>query len=82
MGWTIALTWHHCHNESKKRFQKTLICGECNNADGAVKRRFGLPSSWSFSPQEIAQFVKTFPHSGKTIINFEHALSLYKASIT
>jgi hypothetical protein len=31
----------------------------------------------SFSPGEIAQFVSTVPHSGKTTINYGWALALY-----
>lgn len=50
MGWTISLTRHHCHNAVHPRFRATLICGDCNSADGAVKRRWGLPPEWSFSP--------------------------------
>lgn len=78
MGWTISITRHHCHTERKVRFQDTIICGDCNSADGAVKRKLGLPASWSFSPAEIAQFVAVSPHSGKTLINYDIALAIYE----
>lgn len=66
MGWTISLTWHHCHSvdefNNAGRFPKTLICGDCNSADGATKRKLGLPTTFSFRPDEIARFVTGTPH--------------------
>lgn len=75
MGFTITLTKHHCH--AGTRFPQTLICGDCNSADGAVKRKLRLPETWSFSPQELRQFVSTTPHSGKTVIDYEVAQRIY-----
>lgn len=76
MGFTVTLTKHHCH--ANRRFPQTLICGDCNSADGAVKRKPGLPERWSFSPQEIGQFVKLEPFSGQTIIDYAKARAIYK----
>jgi hypothetical protein len=53
-----------------------FICGNCNSADGAVKRRFKLPVDFSFSPQELSKFVVGHPHDGVEI-DFEAAKSLY-----
>lgn len=83
MGFTITLTHHHCHSESwPQRFPRTLICGDCNSADGAAKRKLGLPKDWSFTPAELAQFVKVLPYSGKTDIDYEIARKIYEAART
>jgi len=84
-GWTTGLIGeHHCHNydyrtkdATKCRFEPTVICGDCNSADGTVKARFGLPENFTFSPDEIAQFVRCVPHSGKTEIDYQKAYDLY-----
>jgi hypothetical protein len=76
MGWTTAYARHHCH-APRPRFVTTLICGDCNSADGAVKRGHGLPADFSFSPCEIRQFVTGTPHQGVTI-NHERALAIYR----
>lgn len=75
MGFTIAFARHHCHGRG--RFPQTVICGDCNAADGAAKRKLKLPAEWSFSPDEIRQFVKTTPHSGRTIIDYDVAAAIY-----
>lgn len=75
MGFTITLTKHHCH--SNRRFPETRICGDCNSADGAAKRKLSLPSSWSFSPSEIGSFVTVSPHSGRTIIDYVQAQRIF-----
>lgn len=79
MGFTITLTMHHCH--AGHRFPRTLICGDCNSADGAAKRKLGLPGSWSFSPWEIGKFVTTAQFSGKTTIDYEVARGIFESSI-
>jgi hypothetical protein len=75
---------HHCHkfdwltgDATKCRFEPTEICGECNTAGGLVKAKFQLPEDFSFSPDEIRQFVKCTPHSGKTEIDYEKAHAIY-----
>lgn len=79
MGFTAPLTRHHCHGEG--RFPQTVICGDCNSADGAVKRKLKLPASWSFSPTELSRFVSTPVHSGKTSIDYEIARLIYEAQM-
>lgn len=76
MGFTIAFALHHCHGYG--RFETTLICGDCNTADGTAKRKLGLPKSWSFSPSEIRQFVTVAPYSGKITIDYAKAKQLYE----
>lgn len=78
MGFTVTLTRHHCHGRG--RFVETVICGDCNSADGAAKRKLGLPGDWSFSPREIGSFVQVAPHSGATQINYEVAQRIYEAA--
>jgi hypothetical protein len=78
MGFTISITLHHCHGDG--RFNETLICGDCNSADGAVKRKFNLPATWSFAPDEIKQFIRMTPHSGKTIIDYAKAYEIALAA--
>lgn len=80
MGFSVALSTHHCH--AGHRFPRTLICGDCNSADGAAKRKLNLPESWSFSPSEIGRFVTTTPHSGKTSIDYEMARRIFDSSFT
>jgi hypothetical protein len=77
MGFTVSMAEHHCHGRG--RFSRVLICGDCNSADGAAKRKLGLPEHWSFAPAEIARFVTVGPHSGATLIDYEEALHIYKA---
>jgi hypothetical protein len=69
MGWTAALHRHHDHgthfwdpDAGPPRFPITVICGQCNRADGAMKRALGLPREFSFSPDEIRRFVHATPH--------------------
>ena len=76
MGWTTAYARHHCHS-SAPRFVTTLICGDCNSADGAAKRQLNLPADFSFSPSEIKRFVVGTPHRGVTI-NYEIALEVFR----
>lgn len=69
------MTNHHCHGRG--RFPETLICGDCNSADGAAKRKLKLPENWSFSPQEIAQFVRGTPHAAVDI-DFDIAKAVFE----
>ncbi|MCV9940433.1 hypothetical protein OIU35_29130 [Boseaceae bacterium BT-24-1] len=54
------------------RFPRSLICSDCNAADGTAKARLGLPASFSFSPSEIAAFITIAP-------NKEHGIQTDKA---
>lgn len=45
-----------------RRFDRTLICGDCNNADPIAKDIGGLGEFFSFSPREISTFVITSPN--------------------
>ena len=49
-----------------ERFERTLICGDCNTADAKMKAALGdsVPRRFSFSPGEIAQFVVPKSNSG------------------
>lgn len=80
-GWMAGLHRHHDHNQefldTKGRFEMTIICDQCNAADGAAKRILNLPTSFSFSPMEIGIFVKPVPH-GRHKLDFEKARAVYK----
>jgi len=55
-GFTIAFACHHCHGQA--HFSVTPSCGDCVSADGATKRKPGLPPGFSFDPDEIAPFLR------------------------
>ena len=74
-GWIAPLHNHHDHS-TLNRFPRTLICGDCNSADGLAKKELNLPSDWSFSPGEIRQFVTAIPH-GSCCIDYQKAKDLY-----
>lgn len=83
-GWMAGLHSHHDHavpltTEYPRpvgRFTETVICDQCNSADGHAKRRLGLPENFSFSPAEIRQFITTEPH-GRHKIDLELARQIY-----
>ena len=84
MGWVAPLHGHHDHGSDspgsgiRSRFPETIICDQCNSADGAAKRKLKLPSNFSFSPMEIGRFVKPQPHGPHTI-DYQLAQALYEA---
>jgi len=83
MGWTINFARHHCHGSpyGRQRFETTLICGDCNSADGAAKKKLGLPAQWSFSPTEIREFTRCVAGSGRTVIDYEVARAIYDMEV-
>lgn len=79
--WMAGLHEHHDHASSwdaigVARFPPTVLCDQCNAADGAAKRRLKLPDNFSFSPAEIARFVTATPH-GKHAIDLDVANRIY-----
>jgi len=71
-GWMAGLHEHHDHAQpwlwrGSGRFPETVICDHCNSADAAAKRKLGLPSTFSFSPEEIGRFIRAEPHVGHDI---------------
>src|SRR4051812_30311958 len=93
MGWLAAFHEHHDHGADRpgfgddgmflpqgpERFGKVIICDQCNSADGRAKRKLALPPDWSFSPDEIRQFVTPTPH-GPHVIDYHAADAIYLAS--
>ncbi len=69
--WMAGLHMHHDHAppdlDGNGRFPDTIICDQCNAADGTAKRCLGLPADFSFSPSEIHRFVHAIPHRSHTI---------------
>jgi rubredoxin len=43
-------------------YDNTIICDDCNTADPRAKREVGAHKDFSYSPQEISQFVKAKPN--------------------
>ena len=82
LGWYACLHCHHDHKQNpwidlgSGRFKKLVICDHCNSVDGAVKRKYDLPDNFSFSPDEIKQFITARPHE-KHEIDYERALQIY-----
>jgi hypothetical protein len=80
--WMAVLHRHHDHSvdawREAPRFEQTIICDQCNAADGTAKRELDLPEKFSFSPLEISRFVVSFPHD-KHKINLQAAKSIYEA---
>lgn len=66
-GWSLRLSsQHHGHvcgslNALVRRFDDTLVCTDCNAADGAAKGRLKavIDSDYSFRPSEIQLFIET-----------------------
>lgn len=68
MDWMAPLHKHHDHSGPlggalMPRFSTTIVCDQCNAADGRAKRKLGLPRNFSFSPTEIQAFITTAPHA-------------------
>lgn len=74
--WIAILHGHHDHGNNS-RFDKVLLCGQCNSADAAVKKKLNLNDCFSFSPLEIREFVKATPH-GMHKIDYVKARQVYE----
>jgi hypothetical protein len=66
--WLAPIQEHHDHRADggahSPRFCATLICSDCNTADGKVKRLLKLPRDFSFSPEELGQIITGYAHCG------------------
>jgi hypothetical protein len=66
--WLAPIHEHHDHGaetgELISRFADTMLCYDCNNAEGRTKRLLLLPADFSFSPHELRLFVTGIPHCG------------------
>ena len=72
-GWMAGLHRHHDHSaelsgSGSTRFSSVVICDQCNGADGAAKKKLGLPPDFSFSPEEIGGFVIARAHEKHELI--------------
>ncbi len=62
------------------RFEPTLVCLDCNKADGDVKRRCKqIPRDFSFRPSEIRQFITPRPNAEHEI-DAAAALRIFEAA--
>lgn len=84
-GWIAPLCLHHDHSNTN-RFPETLICGDCNSADGTAKRKLKLPKNFSFSPDEIRHFISPVPNAPHTdkkrSLDYDTAESIFKLNTT
>jgi hypothetical protein len=79
--WLAPLHGHHDHRSHAgvpPRFAQTIICGDCNSAEGRAKRLLKLPADFSFSPLELSLFVVGAPHNGVRF-DFEEAKKVYES---
>ena len=69
--WLAPIVEHHDHSADnyrqtviarKPRFAPTLICFDCNIAEGRLKRMLKLPGNFSFSPTELNAIITGYPH--------------------
>lgn len=74
--WTCSLHLHHDHGD--RWTGRRLVCGDCNAADGIAKRLLKLPSSWSFSPDELASFVKCEPNGSIESVDLDTAWDIFE----
>jgi rubredoxin len=76
------LARHHDHSREryadsgKARFKETVICQDCNSAEAAAKTQLKLPQNFSFSPNEIGEFVLGISH-GTVSIDFYRAWQIW-----
>lgn len=93
-GWAVGLHTHHDHGTDRSSsqlapgalrrvssFTPTVICEQCNSADGTVKKRLCLPTNFTFAPWEIGQFVRATPH-GKHLISYDIAQAIFNQVTT
>jgi len=66
--WLAPIHEHHDHGgdtgERAPRFPPTMLCFDCNIAEGRTKDRLDLPRDFSFSPVELSVFITGLPHCG------------------
>ena len=73
-----AVGWDQRNNVEMTKFQETIICDQCNHAEGMVKKIYPgiIPDDFSFTAQQIGQFVKAKPNRPHRI-RFIEALQLF-----
>lgn len=67
-----------CVENNIGRFHNAIICDMCNSADGAAVRKLKITNNFSFSPEEIRQFIVSTPHATHKI-DFNKALEIYQS---
>jgi len=73
-----AVEWDDRNNVELTKFQETIICDQCNHAEGMVKKIYPgiIPDDFTFTPEQIGQFVKAKPNRAHRI-RFLEALQLF-----
>jgi len=69
-----AVEWDERNHNERVSFTETIICDQCNHAEGLVKKMYPnvIPEDFSFSPIQIKKFVVGKP-------NKKHRVNLVKA---
>lgn len=73
--WSCSFHQHHDHGNRWK--ETILICGDCNSADGFAKRYLRLPKNWSFSIEELKEFVKCEINGSIVTIDLDIAFDIF-----
>ena len=73
-----AVEWDNRNQTEKVNFTETIICDQCNHAEGLIKKMYPnvIPEDFSFSPKQIKEFVKGKPNK-KHRVNFIKALEVF-----
>lgn len=50
-----------------RAYDPVIVCQDCNSADAAAKRLLGLSVDYSFSPDEVAEFINVIPNCAHTV---------------
>jgi rubredoxin len=65
-----------------RRFERILVCEDCNNADASAKAIVGAERYFSFSPTEISAFIRPSPNQNhsldKTLVRDVYITALVK----
>jgi hypothetical protein len=79
--WLVAICPHHDHRADgtthPPRFPRTLVCGDCNTAEGQMVKKLGLTGNFSFSPEEMRLFITGKPH-GRVVADHIRAKAIYE----
>jgi hypothetical protein len=79
-GWKACVYTHYdhgTHTALAPRFSNTVICGAGKSADAIAKNAVGAPTSFSFSPAEIRQFIIASPNAPHRF-DFDAAKRIYE----
>ena len=74
-----AYELEHLGSQMLARFTPTVVCADCNGADGKAKKALDLPRYFSFRPSEIAAFARCADHADHDV-DLSVARSIFEAA--